>query len=88
MPETYLVEHYRPGLQIEELRQAVSRVRDATAALTDEGKPLRLVRSTIVPRDESFLFVFEAASAEYVREAHVRAGVPFDRISAAISEEG
>ena len=52
-----------------------------------EGKPVRHVRATIVPVDESFLCVFEAPPEELVREADARAGVPFERISAAISVE-
>jgi hypothetical protein len=34
-----------------------------------------------------FLCVFEAASEDIVREAYVRAGLSFERISTAISEE-
>lgn len=49
---------------------------------------MRFVRSTIVPRDESWLCVFEAASEELVRETYARAGIPFERISPAISLEG
>ncbi len=39
------------------------------------------------PGDESFLCVFEAASEDVVREAYARAGLSFERISTAISEE-
>ena len=46
--------------------------------------PLRYVRSTIIPSDESCLFFVEAASERLVRDAYVRAGVDFERISTAI----
>jgi hypothetical protein len=52
------------------------------------GQPLHYVSSTLVPNDESFLCVIEAASKTVVAEAYARADVPFDRISAAISAEG
>ena len=82
----YLVEHYRPGLDVEELARCVARVRDTVAELARDGEAVRFLRSTIVPRDESFLCILEAASEVLVREAYVRAGIPFERISAAITE--
>jgi hypothetical protein len=86
--QTYLVENYHPGLGAEELRQIVSRIRDAVAEMARAGKAIRWLRSTIVPADESFLCVIEAASEELAREAYARAGVSFDRISPALLEEG
>lgn len=86
--QTYLVENYHPGLGAEELRQIVSRIRDAVAEMTRAGKAIRWLRSTIVPADESFLCVIEAASEELAREAYARAGVSFARISPALLEEG
>ena len=86
--QTYLVENYHPGLGADELRQIVSRVRDAVAEMARDGKAIRYLRSTIVPADESFLCVIEAASEELAREAYTRAGIPFERISPALLEEG
>ena len=80
--DTYLVEHYRPGLQVEELRHLAARVRDAMR------EPVRFVRSTIVPGDESVLCLLEAPSEQLVREAYARAGITFERISAAIDQGG
>ncbi len=84
--ETYLVEHYRPGLTVAELRQWATRVRDTAIAMEGEGKPVRYLRSTIVPVDESLLCVLEAATEELVREAYARAGIPFERLSTVIPE--
>ncbi len=86
--QTFLVEHYRPGLDAEELGRWVGRVHEAISDLECEGKPLRFLRSTIVPRDESFLCVIEAASEQLIREAYAREGIPFERISAALTDEG
>jgi hypothetical protein len=85
---TYLVENYLPGLGAEELRRIVSRVRDAVAQMAWDGKAIRYLRSAIVPADESFFCVIEAASEELAREAYARAGIPFERISPALLEEG
>jgi hypothetical protein len=84
---TYLVEGYRPGSPVEALKWAAERLRAAAEEMSREGKPVRYLRSTIVPTDESCLFLVEAASEDLVREAHARAGVRFERISTAISVE-
>jgi hypothetical protein len=86
--QTYLVENYHPGLGADELRQIVSRVRDAVTEMNRDGKAIRYLRSAIVPADESFLCVIEAASEELAQEAYARAGTPFERISPALLEEG
>jgi Protein of unknown function (DUF4242) len=86
--QIYLVEHYRPGLSADGLRRWATRVRATVDELEREGKAVRFVRSTIVPADESLLCILEAGSEELVREAYGRAGIPFERISVAIPEEG
>ena len=53
-----------------------------------EGTLVRYVRSTIVPADETLLCVLEAASEEVVREIYARTGLPFERLSAVLPEEG
>jgi hypothetical protein len=85
--QTYLVEHYRPGLDVDELKHWAARVRDAAVAMEGEGRPVCYVRATIVPADESLLCVLEAASEELVRETYARAGIPFERLSTAIPEK-
>ncbi len=86
--QTYLVEHYRPGLTVDGLKQWAARIHEATDELEREGKSVRYLRSTIVPADESLLCVLEAASEELVREAYERAGLPFERLSIVLSEGG
>jgi hypothetical protein len=85
--QAYLVEHYRPDLEAEELGRLATRVRESAAELKRVGKPVQYVRSTIVPHDESVLVVIEAASEELVREVFTRAGVTFERLSAAVTDE-
>jgi Protein of unknown function (DUF4242) len=86
-PETYLVENYHPGLGADELSGMVARIRDAVAEMTRHGKAIRHVRSTIVPADESFLCVIDAASEQLVRDAYARAGIAVERISPALSDD-
>ena len=46
-----------------------------------EGIPVRLVRSVFVPEDEACFYLYEATSAEAVREAARRAALPFARFA-------
>lgn len=84
--QAYLVEHYRPGLRVPGLKRWAARIRAAIDELQREGQPVRFVRSTVVPADESLLCILEAASEELVRTAYARAGIPFERISVALPE--
>ena len=84
--QTYLVEHYRPDLTVDGLRQWAARVRRTTAELEREGCDVRYLRSAIVPADESLLCLFEAADEALVREVYARAGLPFERLSAVVRE--
>jgi hypothetical protein len=84
--QTYLVEHYRPGLTVDGLKQWAARVRETAVEMEREGKSIRYLRSTIVPADESLLCVLEAASEQLVRDTYVRAGIPFERLSAVIPD--
>ena len=83
----YLVEHYTPGLPVDGLACLAARVRETAVAMATKGRFVRYLRSTIVPVDEALLCVFEADSEELVREVYARAGVPFERLSAAIADE-
>jgi hypothetical protein len=85
--QVYLVEHYRPGLDVSELTNAIARVRETVVEIEHTGGPIHYVSSTIVPSDESFYCAIEAATEEDVRDAYARAGVPFERMSPAILVE-
>ena len=85
--QTFLVEHYRPGLTAGDLQRAARVIRAAALALEREGSSLHYVRSTIVPGDEAFMSVFEAESEDAVRQAYARARIPFERISIALQED-
>jgi hypothetical protein len=53
----------------------------AVEELTREGAKVRFLRSIFVPEDETCFYLYEAASAETVREAATRAGLAFERIT-------
>jgi uncharacterized protein DUF4242 len=82
--KTFLVEHYRPGRDVTQLSSSIERIREIVAEMERAGKPVRYLSATIVPHDESFFCLIEAASEEAVSDAYGRADIPFERISAAI----
>ena len=82
--QTFLVEHYRPGRDVAQLNRSIARILQIVAEMGRAGEPVRCLSATIVPDDESFFCLIEAASEEVVSGAYRRADVPFERISAAI----
>jgi hypothetical protein len=85
--QSYLVEHYRPGFTAERLQEWAARVRATSAGMAREGEPVRYLGSTVVPDDESLLCLLEAPTDEHVRAVYARAGVPFERLTAVISDD-
>src|ERR1700730_15637661 len=55
----------------------VARVADE---LTREGRHVRLLRSILVPEDETCLYLFRAQTGDVVREAATRAGLRFEHV--------
>lgn len=86
--ETYLIELYRPGVRVDALTQMAGGVRDTVTQMQREGEHIAFVSSTIVPGDEYLQCVLQAASELLARDAFTRAGITFERISKAISDEG
>ena len=85
--QTYLVEHYRPGFTAEGLEEWAARIRATAVGMAREGEPVRYLRSTIVPADESLLCLLEAPSDDLVRAVYARAGIPFERVCVVISDD-
>jgi hypothetical protein len=81
----FLVELYAAKTDAVGVARGADRVGRAAAELTQEGTPVRFVRSIFLPEDETCLLLVEADSAETVREAARRAALVFDRVTAAAS---
>lgn len=78
--QSFLVEHYRPGITPDAFRNAKARMRASAAAMRRDGSAIRCVHATLVPEDETMLSVIDAASSELVEQLFARAGVRVDRI--------
>jgi hypothetical protein len=83
--ESYLVEHYWPGVTVEQFQAATGRVHASALEMERGGAAIRLAHSTLVPEDHAAYCVFDAASGTLVEEAYARAGVRFERLVTAFA---
>lgn len=80
----YLVEVYLPRSRAHEARAAARRLRAAAEELSYGGAPIRFVRTTFLPDDETCFHLFEAGSAEVVEAAVGRARLGHARVLRAV----
>ncbi|TML61312.1 MAG: DUF4242 domain-containing protein [Actinobacteria bacterium] len=76
----YMVERSLPGFSEEQLPGAAGAAKTASTRMTQEGTPVRYLRSTFVPQEEKCYCLFEGESEEVVKTVQERAGLPYDRI--------
>jgi hypothetical protein len=79
---SYLLEAYTPASAV--LDDIEARVRNAAAAISESGTPVRHVRSIFVPEDETCFHLLDGPSREAVAETAKRAGIPTPRITKAV----
>lgn len=82
----FLVEHYLARNDISAVASRSERARRAAAELTRDGTPVRYLCCIFVPEDETCFYLYEAASAEPVRDAALRAGLAVERVTEAIGD--
>jgi len=63
---TYLLETYMPRAHARKARAAGQRARAAADELARQGAPIRYIRTTFLPDEETCFHVFEASSAAVV----------------------
>lgn len=78
--KVYMVERSLPGITNEQLAGAQSAAIAGSQKATAAGTPVRYLRSTFVPGEATCLCLFEANSADAVRDVNQTAGLPFSRI--------
>jgi hypothetical protein len=60
----------------------------AAEQMTRDGTPVTYLRSIFVPEDETCFHLYDAATAEDVRQAGCRAALPFDRVVEVVQTRG
>ncbi len=76
----FVVQRHLPGVTQDALVGAGLRAKTCAAEMTQEGQPVRWIRSYFIPEEERTHCYFEAASAEVVQELNRRAQIPFTAI--------
>ncbi len=79
MPK-YMVERYLPGITNDQLTAAAGRAKEVTARMTEEGTPVRYLRSTFIPGEDKCYCLFDGPSEDAVRQANERAEIPLERV--------
>jgi hypothetical protein len=79
VPE-FLIEVYVPRPVATRSTPRSEDVSAAAELLTNGGMRVRLVRSILVPEDETCFYLFEAETGEAVREVAARAGLQLERV--------
>ncbi len=79
MPK-YMVERHLPGITADQSSAAAARAKTTTAQMSEDGTPIRYLRSTFVPGEEKCYCLFEGPSADAVEQANQRAEIPYDRV--------
>jgi hypothetical protein len=75
----FVAECFWPGVEDADLHTLDERARASAAELSAAGRPVRYLGSLLMRADEVVLCLFEGSS-QSVRDAAVRAEVPFERI--------
>jgi hypothetical protein len=76
----YLVDRVLPGVTLEQLAAAQKAAIETSQRFTEEGKPVRYVRTAWVPSEAHVMCMFEAETGQSVRDVNEAAGIPFTRI--------
>ena len=78
--KTYLVDRDLPGVTLEQLAAAQKAAIETSQRFTEEGNPVRYVRTAWVPSESYVMCMFEAENGQAVRDVNEAAGIPFTRI--------
>ncbi len=82
----FIVEAYLSRETADAFARDAKRLRLAADELSRDGTRVRYLRRIFVPEDETCFYLYEAASADAVREAAMRAALPYERVAEALSK--
>jgi Protein of unknown function (DUF4242) len=82
----FLVELYVSRADRARAQYRAERAQLAAETLTRDGTAVHHLRSILVPEDETCFLLFEAPSSAAVRDALLRAAVPFERVVEVVAE--
>ena len=80
----YMVERNLKGISMEDLAGAQKAAIATAEAMRADGKDIRYIRSTFAPDDGRCMCLFDGESAEQVKALNDSAGLPYDKVVAAM----
>ena len=83
----YLAEWYQSEATEEALDRTAATLDESAASVSAEGSPVRLLTMVSVPTDEVLFGLFVATSEHIVAQACQRAGLPAQRLTAALNTQ-
>jgi hypothetical protein len=84
----YVGERYIPRAEEAVALGQARQVRAAVQRLASGGSPVRLLSTTFVPNEEWVFDLFEAESAEQVRQVYDECSVPVERVTEGVHLPG
>ena len=81
----YLVEWYRAELSEQEIDRALAQLSHGAESMSANGTSPKVLMTVSVPTDDVIFCVFAAQSSDAVAEACDRAGMPAERVTAAVA---
>ena len=76
----YIADRNLPGVTLEQLAAAQKAAIQTSQRFTEEGKPVRYIRTAWVPSESHVMCMFEAENGQLVRDVNEAAGISFTRI--------
>ncbi len=80
----YMVERELAGISMEQLAGAQKAAIETSQRFSDEGKPVRYIRSVFVPGEGRCMCLFEASNAADVEAVNKTAAIPYTRVVEAL----
>ena len=80
----FMVERSLGGISMDDLGGAQKAAIDKGQQMTASGTPVRYIRTTFAPEDGRCMCLFEAQSSDDVKRLNDEAGIPYDRVVAAM----
>ncbi len=76
----YAVQRKLPGITMEQLAGAQKAAIETSETFSQEGVPVKYIRSNFYPSDARCTCLFESPDAESVKRVNEAASLPFERI--------
>ncbi len=76
----FMVDRDLPGITLEQLADAQKAAIETSRRFTEEGRPVRYIRTMYVPGEAHCMCLFEAGDACDVQDVNDEAGIPYTRV--------